>query len=90
MNYNDDNVFDESTVRPIPSCQEFHRLQDGIVRITCNSVFEFRSSVKDYILTSIVIFISSKSKTILLVVFDYEKDVKRNAMVDYHFFNFGY
>ena len=35
-------------------------------------------------------FISSKSKKTLLVVFDDEKDVKRDAMVDYHFFNFRY
>ena len=88
LNYNDDNDFDESIVRPIPSCREFYRLQDGIGRIICNLVFEFRSSVKDYILSSIVIFISSKSKKSLLVVFDDKKDVKRDAMVDYHFFNF--
>ena len=33
-------------------------------------------------------FISSKSKKTLLVVFDDEKDVKRDAMLDYHFFDF--
>ena len=89
LNYNDDNDFDESTVQPTPSCREFYRLQDVIGRITCNLVFEFRSSVKDYILSSIVIFISSKSKKSLLVVFDDKKDVKRDAMVDYHFLILG-
>ena len=63
-------------------CQKFHRLQDDVNRISYNLVFEFRSSVKDSNLTSIVIFISSKSKTILLAVFDYEKNMKRNFHKD--------
>ena len=66
-----------STARPIPMCQQFYCLQDDVNRISYNLVYEFRSSVRDSSLTSVVIIILSKSKTILLVVFDYEKDMKR-------------
>ena len=63
-------------------CQKFYRLQDGVNRISYNLVYEFRSSVRDSNLSSVIIFILSKSKTFLLVVFDYEKNMKRNFHKD--------
>ena len=63
-------------------CQQFYRLQDDVNRISYNLVYEFRSSVRDSNLSSVIIFILSKSKTFLLVVFDYEKNMKRNFHKD--------
>ena len=68
--YNDDKGINPSTARPIPMCQKFYRLQDGVNRISYNLVYEFRSSVRDSNLSSVIIFILFKSKTFLLVVFD--------------------
>ena len=63
-------------------CQNIYRLQDDVNRISYNLVYEFRSSVRDSNLSSVIIFILSKSKTFLLVVFDYEKNMKRNFHKD--------
>ena len=63
-------------------CQKIYRLQDGVNRISYNLVYEFRSSVRDSNLSSVIIFILSKSKTFLLVVFDYKKNMKRNFHKD--------
>ena len=62
--YNNDKSINPLTVQPIPLCQGFHCLQDDVDRISCNLVFEFRSSVQDSNLTSVIIFILFKSKKI--------------------------